>query len=953
MSLKKQGKYRFHDFEVDLTHRSFQRDGHAVTISPRTFDLLSYLILKPQRVITKDELMDTLWPDSQVEESNLSQHIFLLRKALTGAKSGDKLLVTIPGRGYQFVPPVSEVQEQAPDPIDSFNAQPGLPADGEAAEASEFIEPVEARESVEAMDFVKQNELDKSSNSGKSFEAMESTESASAKESFEPATSEEPPHSAHLIDQVAHIDQIAQVAPATPVDPVIPVVPVAPMERVHPARSADAPRSNLADPSAAVAVRKPARRRDPDEDDADRPRREGFFAGFSHPGPWQVALLTALVAALGFGGLIAWRSTHRIVPESLGLVLADFDNTTGNAQFDPALKTALTIDLDQSPFLRIAAGEEVRGQLPQFTAAGSQTLTPALAREACQRLRLQSAAYLTGSIRSFGRRYLVTIKALDCASGGSLATSRGIADSPDAAVAVLDRVAVDLRRQLGEPARSVSAFSKPLFADRVPSLEALKSYSDARLLRLGGKPQEAATPLQHAVEVDPQFALGFMDMGAVYSELGQREQSTAAVTRAFELRSSVDEPHRLQIVATYNDQVTGDILASIHSYKDWSDAFPRNPLPLLRLAEREIQVGKPALALEPAQRALKLNPADANVYVVLARAQMSLGQFAAANDTCHLAIDHQLDGEQIHGILLQYAFLHLDQPGIDAQIAWAKDKPAEPYMLLQQALMDFAVGKARVAEAVYADAVDALRKQGQNEAVDRALGAMPRIEADLGFTQSASALLTRISQNSATGEPGGSGDSTGGSEALTGSPADIPVGWAQAGETSRAQALLKSELGAHPTNSLWQQDFAPQVKAAISLNQQRPEDAVEDLKPAQAFDLRSFAVPMLRGHAYLAAKQPDLAEAEFQKILDRPGIEPLSHNYVLARLGLARALAQQGKTAEAGFAYKVVLQMAWKDADPDLPRLKEAKAEYLKLIGEPVKPEARPAAKPLVKVRHR
>ena len=857
MSLKKkQGKYRFHDFEVDLAHRSLRRAGQTITISSRTFDLLTFMVLKPQRVITKDELMDALWPDSHVEESNLSQHIFLLRKALTGAKSGDKLLVTVPGRGYQFVPPVSEATEPESQPA---NDPAEIAVAAHDAGSDEFPDA----------------DPDAPGNA---------TDRAGVSDLASPAISEAGPGS-HIID----------TQPRSPVRGTVP---------------SD----------------------EPSEDFAERASKPGFFAGFRHPGPWHVTLLTAIVAALGFAALFYWRSAHRPVVESLSLVLADFDNTTSNPQFDPALKAAFTIDLQQSPFLRIATEDQISGQIAGMKATDGQSpaarLTPALARKACQRLNGQS--YLTGAIHSLGNRYLVTIKAFNCSTDSGLATSRGIADSPDAVVAVLDKVAIDLRKQLGEPAQSVAGFSKPLFADRAASLEALKSYSDARVLRSNGKPEESLTLLQHAVEIDPQFALAFAELGSVYSDLGQRDLAIAALTRAFELRGSVDEPHRLQIVATYNDLVTGDILASIHSYKDWSDEFPRSPVPLIRLAERESQVGKPALALEPAQRALKLNSADPDTYVVLARAQVALGQFTEAANTCQLAIDRQLDTEPIHGFLLQIAFLHLDQPSIDAQIAWAKDKPAEPYMLLQQALMDFALGKARTGEEIFANAVDAYRQQGQSEIVGRTLSAMPRIEADLGLTDNAYALLTRMPENT------DSSWAAGWSKSVTGGPADIPVAWAHAGETSRAQALLKDELDIHPTNTLWQEDFAPQIKAAIALNQKRPEDAIDDLKPAQPFDLRSFEVPALRGRAYLAAKQPELAEAEFHKILDHPGIEPLSHNYPLAQLGLARALAQQGKTVEAGFAYKVVLQI-WKDADSDLPRLKEAKAEYAKLTAAPAK----------------
>jgi DNA-binding winged helix-turn-helix (wHTH) protein/tetratricopeptide (TPR) repeat protein len=887
MSLKKQGKYRFHDFEVDLAHRSLQRAGRAVPIRTETFELLAFLVLRPQRVITPEQLMDSVWPDFAVEEEDLNQQIFLLRKALLGSKSGDKLLVTVPGHGYQFVPPVTQVAEPDSDP---------------SVHSPEIaIAPVEDDHAADS--------------------------NADSDATVHPEIPANPVDSENPVNQANYGDPIDPAGPDP--EPVLHEANAAPSEPLH------------------VPFEEVAAGDDDSEEDFDEPRsRRGLLAGFLHPGPWHIALFTAIAIAAGFAALYYWRSSHRPVPESLGLVLADFDNTIGNPQFDPSLKTALTIDLQQSPFLKIATREQIAAQLPQMKAAAGQSpaprLTPDLAREDCQ--RLNSQAYLTGAIGSLGNKLLVTVKAFNCSTGASLAASRGIADSPDAAVSVLDKVAVDLRKQLGEPSQSVAGFSKPLFADRTASLEAMKSYSDAALLRREGKLEESLTLLQHVVEIDPQFALAFIDLAAVYTDLGQREPATAAVTRAFELRGSVDEPHRLQVVATYNDLVTGDILASIHNYKDWSEEYPRDPLPLLRLAERENQIGKPALALEAAQRALKLNPADAGTYAVLARTQLSLGQFAEAGNTCQQAIDRHLDGAQIHGILLQMAFLHLDRPSIDAQIAWAKDTPAAPYMLLQQALMDFAQGKVKIAEEAYASAVDAYRKQGRSEAVSRTLSAMPRIESDLGFTQMTYALLARMSEG---GESSQTGSSQAGAsqpesnQSLTGGAADISVAWAQAGEAAHAQALLKSGLDAHPASILWQEDFASQIKAALALSQQKPEDAIEALKPAMAFDMRSFAVPALRGRAYLAANQPALAEAEFHKILDHPGIEPLSHNYPLAQLGLARALAQQGKTEEAGLAYKVVLQI-WKDADPDLPRLKEAKAEYLKLTGAPAK--AKPIA---------
>ncbi|HEX4322476.1 MAG TPA: winged helix-turn-helix domain-containing protein [Acidobacteriaceae bacterium] len=830
MTLTMQGRYRFQEFEIDLAHRSLQREGHTIALDATSFDLLAFLVLHPQRVITEDELTEALWPELDDLETDLHEHISQLRKALAGVLPGERLLATIPGYGYQFTSPVMET--------------------------SVLEAPETGRSSEDRFD----NELN-----------------------LEEDADEPPEPAQHFAETLEG------------------------------------------------ARRKRGAKQDDDAEDEDsqaRAAKRGSRGGFRLTASWWVAILTGIVTLLVFGVLWSWRTLHRPTAEPLRIVLADFTNTAGNPQFDLSLKTALALDLEQSPFLTVVSQAAAAQALRELKADPDKPLFPELTRQLCA--QVHGNVYVTGAVRPLGNHFLATIKAYHCSDGNSLAESRGIADSPDAVVAVLDKVAVDLRKQLGESPQSAATFSKPLFADRPASLDALKAYSDASRSEMQGSLEQALTLLQHAVEIDPQFALAFARLGSVYSQLGQRDQSIAALTRAFQLRDSLSEPNRLEVIASYNDSVTGDLQASLRNYKDWSQEYPRNPTPLVALAEREIQIGKIALAIEPAQRALVLNPSDALNYAVLARAQLSLGQVDAAAKTCQLASSSHLDSEPIHGFLLQIAFLRLDQPGIDAQLAWAReagrDSSALPYMQLQQGLMNFALGKAKAGQDEFTNAAAAFAAFGENERAGRILGAMPRIEAELGLTEAAHAQLVKLTNLN---------------DAALNESSDIPVAWAHTGETSRAAALLKSELDAHPANTLWQEDFAPQVKAAIAMNQQHFAEAVDDLKPALPFDMRSFEAPAMRGRAYLAAKQPALAEAEFHKILDHTGIEPLSHNYPLARLGLARALAQEGKIADAGYVYKLVLQI-WKDADSDLPRLKEAKAEYARLTGEPVK--AKPAA---------
>ena len=805
MSLKKQDKYRFQDFEVDLTHRTVHRGARTVSIGSRTFDVLTYFLRNPQRIVTKAELIEALWPNSSVEESNLGQHIFLLRKALTGTQSGDKIIVTVSG-GYQFAQAVEEVPS----------------------------EPIETS----------------------------------------------------VVDPVAR-----------------------------------------------------DRRIEPDEDHPKSSSIAQFFTGFRHPGPWHVLAITALFAVLGFSFLFGWRWAHRPAPRSLSLVVADFDNSTGDPDFDLSLKAAASIDLEQSPFLTLASRTRIDEALKGIKASSTDRITTQTARGACS--RIDSQAYLTGSIHPFVRKYMVTLEAFDCASGHSIAASRGIAGTPDGIVDVLDRVALDLRKQLGEPSASIARFNKPLFSNGASSMPALKAYSDADRQRLAGKPQDAVVLLERAVQIDPDFAIAFADLGGIYSNLGENDLARDALTKAYELRDKTDEPHRFFIVSTYNKLVTGDLEANIRNDHAWSQEYPQNPVPLIDLADLETQSGRSAQAIDPAKRALDLNPGNSYAYEVLAHAQLNLGQVDQAADTCHLALDRGFDTAAIHAFLLQIAFLRLDQAGIDSQMAWARGKPAEPDMLVQQGLMDFALGKAKAAQATMERAADAYRKQGDNQSASRVLGSLPRTLAELGLLDSARTQLNHLPESEGYTIPGSD---------------SIPVAWAHAGEDVRAEAILKRELETHLTNTLWQKDFAPQIRAAISLNRQHPAEAVSDLEPAIPYDLRSFDAPALRGKAYLSNKQPEQAESEFHKIVDHPGIEPLSYNYPLARLGLARALAQQGKTTDAENAYNLFFNI-WKEADPDLPCLRDARAEYAHLIGTATRTASvsnKPAVKPVAaKPRHK
>jgi DNA-binding winged helix-turn-helix (wHTH) protein/tetratricopeptide (TPR) repeat protein len=848
MLLARQATYRFDDFEVDLGRRTLRRGDHVIEIQRETFDLLAVLMAHAPGVMSEAELTAALWPRVEVEESNLGQHIFLLRRALTGAERGEKIIVAAPRGGYRF-----------------------------AAELEEIKEILDEKASAERV--------------------------AAEEEDAEPILILGPRGRGHR-GQTERED-----APRTP------RTRVNPRTKTVETNEASVPGWLLRQWKAVQASR-----------------------------GTQMAVAVAAVAVVAVVLAAVWSRMHRKPMTALHLVVTEMRNTTGDPEFDTSLRAAMLADLRQSPYLILPGEDKVVAALVAMNtegagsdAAGSdaakaQAAKPrSIPRELCGRLK--SDAYLDGEIRRLGAKYLIVAEVFDCTQGKSLARVRGVADTADHVLPVLDRMAAVMRGQLGEPEASVRQFNQPLFRAEKASIAALKAYAGGSALAMDGRSSEAVGLLQRAVGIDPQFAQAYEELGLVSSSIGQREAADTNLSQAYQLRNAANAFDRFSIVARYDYLVNGDFLAGIRNFNEAIESYPRSPVFLSGLADLENRIGKAALALDPARRAIALEPDNGTAYEVLAEAQMHLGQFEEAALTCRRAISRAIDSAKIHGILLQIAFQRLDQPGIDEQLAWAHGRPEEPEMLVEQGQMEMAQGKVKRAQALFTRAAEGLRTQGRTAQANALLSALPRRYAELGLTDLADAQIGRLSQSVNSTES-----------------ADVAVARAELGGTEHAASMLKQALDAHPASTLWQQMEGPQIRAAIALNEHEPDAALAALAPALPYDLASFDLPAMRGRAYLMAHQPEQAEAEFHKILDHPGVDPLSQDYPLAQLGLARALAAEGKPVEAGFAYKIVLQI-WKDADSDLPRLRDAKAEYARLGGEPG--TAAPLKPAAAKPRHR
>jgi serine/threonine protein kinase/tetratricopeptide (TPR) repeat protein len=621
----------------------------------------------------------------------------------------------------------------------------------------------------------------------------------------------------------------------------------------------------------------------------------------------RLAIVAASVMVLAV--IAAWVWFHKAVSgDHHELVLADFENIAGDPEFDNALNTALAIDIKQSPFLLVASGSRVRDTLKLMERSPQEKLTPSLAREVCQRINDQ--AVLSATIARFGQKYQVTLAAYDCATGADLVETKAIANDRDSVLTAVDSVAADMRRRLGEPLKSLQRFSKPLLAKETGSLEALKTYSQGHSLGSNGEYQKSLPFFQRAIELDPKFAIAYADLGMVYSNLGEEDIAAANCKKAYELREFSNERDRLFIVAVYHSHVTGNLHESIRNYETWTETYPNDTAPWANLGNLQTQIGRPDLAIAPATKAVALDPKNSISYTILARAQTHAGQTDGALETCRQAVARGMDSAEIHGLLEQLAFVRHDQPAVEQQITWAAGKPAEPYMQVQEMLTDFAQGKRRAALEALGQLVDGYKKQGMLERASRMKGGVPRIEAELGLLDDARKLLSSLrSIESST---------------------DIAVAWAETGDAARAKDIARREMGAHPDDTLWQNVRGPQILGAIALAEKKPAEAIEALRPGIPYDAHDAGMPAMRGRAYLAAGEPELAAIEFRKITDHPSVDPLSHDTALAHLGLARAYALQGNSSASVTEYGKFFEL-WKDADADLPPLKNARAEFAQL----------------------
>jgi eukaryotic-like serine/threonine-protein kinase len=617
---------------------------------------------------------------------------------------------------------------------------------------------------------------------------------------------------------------------------------------------------------------------------------------------WKIFVSAAVVVAALIGGGIYYR-WHRTKPltEKDTVVLADFDNKTGDTVFDDALKQALAVELGQSPFLNVLPDRKVRETLQMMGRPANQRITADVGRELC--LRTSSKAVLGGTISGLGSHYLIDLNAVACSTGDTLDKEQGEAASKEDVLKALSQASSALRTELGESLPSVQKFDVPIEAT-TSSLEALKTYSMAVKIKREKGDAPSIPFLKRAIELDPNFPLAYAALSTNYGNLGQPSLALEYATKAYELRDRVTEREKLRITAVYfGSGATGELDKWAQTYQLWVANYPRDYLPHLNLGDYYGIIGQYDKALTELQEALRLEPNEVMGYADLEATYLQLNRLDDAKATFDQALARKLDSGLLREYVYALAFLREDAAQMEQQVAWGAGKPGDEDPLLSiQSDTEAYYGRMNEARDFSRRAVDSAVRADSKETA-----ALWQVNAALREAELGNAALAR----------------QGVAAALRQSPGrDVKVvaalTLARIGDVPRAKALVGELEKKYPLNTVLKLYWLPSINAAVALSTGNSSQATVDLETAAPYDLASppplqmgtLYPAYLRGQAYLLAHNGSAAAAEFQKLLDHRGIVVNFVTGSLAHLQIGRAYAMAGDTAKAHAAYKDFLTLS-------------------------------------------
>ena len=629
--------------------------------------------------------------------------------------------------------------------------------------------------------------------------------------------------------------------------------------------------------------------------------------------------IALLILAAGAFWWFKGRTKPVVLTDRDTVVVADFANSTGDPVFDDTLKQALSVSLRQSPFLNVLSDEKVAATLQLMTKPANTPLTPSVASELCE--RASSKAFIEGSIAGLGSTFVVGLKAVNCHTGDVLAQEQATAANKEKVLDALGEAAAKLRAELGESLSSVQKFDVPLAQETTPSLEALKAYSLSRKAS-AEKGSAAAIPyLQRAVELDPNFASAYNGLGIMYSNLGQPSRSAEYLSKAFQLREHASEREKLHIASAYYQLVTGEQEKAAETFQEWIESYPRDAIAYTNLASTYTILAQYDKALDAGRQAEQLVPDNVITAENVTSAYLALNRFDDARKTLNDALAHKLDDDTFRIEIYGLDFLTGDAKGMADQVSWFEAKPELQHEILaDEADTEAFYGHLQKARDLTRRAVDAAVRGGNRESAGLWQAAAAVREAYFGNLSEA-----RQDAAAALNLSPGTRDVT----------AEAAFVYAESGDTARSDSLVQVLAKHFPLDTLAQSYWLPTIQAQVAYSKKNSSRAIEVLQAVTPLDFAGLSIGCMlsvysRGESDLASQQGSAAAAEFQKILDHRGLVQNCSTGALAHVGIARAEALAGDNAKARAAYQDFFTL-WKDADPDIPILREAKSESDKL----------------------
>jgi len=606
---------------------------------------------------------------------------------------------------------------------------------------------------------------------------------------------------------------------------------------------------------------------------------------------------------------------HRVptLTEKDSILIAEFVNTTGDPVFDGTLRQGLSVHLEQSPFFNILSGDKIAEQLRLMEKSADTPLTPGVAREICQ--RLNARAEIEGSIAALANQYVLGLKAVNCHTGETFAQEQVTADGKTKVLEALGKATSRLRSKLGESRASLKAYDVPLVQATTPSLDALQAFNRCEEGFWKAGYRVAVSFCQQAVDADPKFANAYGLLGILYANLNQNDLQAEAIKKAYELSGQTSEREKLLILATYHLFNTKNLEKTVQVSQQYVQTYPQDQRAFIGLGTGYRLLGRYDEALAAHREVIRLDPAAAIAYEYAALSYIAQDRLEEARSIIASARARSLDSPAFAVLLLEIDFLQKNSAGM-AEQANHLDPGSRSYFDASVAAFQGQLSRSR---SVIRSAISAATRANVEWAVaDLAANssAQEALFGNLAEARSAALEALKLKRESTDWDTEG----------------EAAFSLAVAGDTAEAERLV-ADLNRHlPEGTFMQFVYLPTIRAAVALHRESPREAIEALQVASPYELTPDGIiaPYLRGQAYLAAHQGVEAAAEFQKVLDHPGLVVTQPFGPLAHLGLGRAYAMQGDTARALLAYREFFAV-WQDADPDIPLLKQAKAEYAKL----------------------